>query len=65
MQNRPGFIDDISVRLPWPGYAHFLEAILAPDHPEHQAMREWCGEDFGPGRFDLSAVNEGLERLKV
>ena len=48
-----------------PGYADFLEAILDPNHPEHQATREWCGEDFEPGRFDLSAVNERLERLKV
>jgi len=28
-------------------------------------MRAWCGEDFEPGHFDLSAVNERLERLKV
>ncbi len=34
------------------GYADFLEAILDPNHPEHLAMREWCGEDFEPGRFD-------------
>ena len=48
-----------------PGYADFLEAILDPDHPEHHAMRAWCGEDFEPGHFDLSAVNERLERLRV
>ena len=48
-----------------PGYTDFLEAILDPDHPEHQEMRAWCGEDFEPGHFDLSAVNERLERLKV
>ena len=48
-----------------PGYADFLEAILDPNHPEHLAMREWCGEDFEPGCFDLSGVNERLERLKV
>lgn len=47
------------------GYADFLEAILDPDHPEHHAMRAWCGEAFEPGRFDLSEVNERLERLKV
>jgi len=28
-------------------------------------MRAWCGEAFEPGRFDLSEVNERLERLKV
>ena len=48
-----------------PGYADFLEAILDPDHPEHHAIRAWCGEDFEPGLFDLSAVNERLERLRV
>ena len=47
-----------------PGYADFLEAILDPDHPEHHAMRTWCGDDFEPGRFDLSEENERLERLK-
>ncbi len=36
-----------------------------PNHPEHLAMREWCGEDFEPGRFDLSGVNERLEKLRV
>ena len=45
--------------------ADFLGAILDPDHPEHHAMRAWCGEDFEPGHFDLSAVNERLERLRV
>ena len=51
----------------WGGqrYADFLEAIFDQDHLEHRATRECCGEDFEPGRIDLSAVNESLERLKV
>jgi len=48
-----------------PGYEAFLEAILDPLHPEHQEMQEWAGEDFDPARFDLLAVSQNLERLKV
>jgi len=28
-------------------------------------MRAWCGEEFEPGRFDLSLINERLDTLKV
>ena len=39
------------------GYARFLEAYSDADHPEHEEMLEWAGEDFDPERFDQSEVN--------
>lgn len=40
-----------------PGYYHFLEALKDPNHPNHEEMVEWGGEDFDPRRFDAQAVN--------
>ncbi len=48
---------------PW-GYADFCEAIRNPDHPEHDELREWVGEDFDAEAFDLDQVNEELENLR-
>src|SRR6266851_9621748 len=45
------------------GYAGFLEAIQDPNHPEHEAMREWVGGEFAPDAFDLDEVNRELQRL--
>jgi Plasmid pRiA4b ORF-3-like protein len=45
------------------GYEEFLEAIRDPEHEEHEAMREWGGEEFDPEAFDLRAVNEQLAHL--
>jgi hypothetical protein len=47
-----------------PGYEEFLDAIRDPDHPEHEEMIEWAGEDFDPERFDIDEVNKILEKLK-
>lgn len=47
---------------PW-GYADFLEAIQNPEHPEHEEMLEWVGDEFDPEAFDLDEVNEELEHL--
>ena len=46
------------------GYAHFLEAITQPDHPEHDELLEWVGDEFDPKAFDLAAVNQALEALR-
>lgn len=43
-----------------PGYAHFLEAIADPEHPDHEEMVEWYGEDFDPKRFDAQALNRAF-----
>ena len=45
------------------GYEEFLEAIRDPAHEEHEAMREWGGEEFDPESCDLRAVNEQLAHL--
>jgi hypothetical protein len=45
------------------GYADFLDAIRDPNHPEHEAMLEWIGDDFDPEAFDLQTVNQELGAL--
>lgn len=49
---------------PW-GYVEFLEAINNPEHPEHEDMSEWVGEDFQPEAFDLDAVNAALLGIPI
>ena len=39
------------------GYAHLLEALCNPAHPEHQDLTEWVGGSFDPEAFDLEALN--------
>lgn len=39
------------------GYAGLLEALVDPNHAEHDDLGEWVGEDFEPEAFDLKAVN--------
>ncbi len=46
------------------GYANLLEVIQSPDHPEHDEMIEWLGEEFDPEKFDVEAVNKALRRIK-
>ncbi len=43
------------------GYAHLLEAIQDPDHPEHEDLLEWLEDDFDPEAFDLDEINRELE----
>jgi hypothetical protein len=44
------------------GYAHMLEVIGNPGHPEHDEMVEWLGcDDFDPDFIDIEDVNEGLK----
>ena len=49
------------------GYREFLEAISDPNHPGHESMVEWIGEDFDPNAFDPRAVlfDDPKERLKI
>lgn len=37
-----------------PGYAHLLEVLADPGHPEHDAMKEWAGELRA---FDLAGTD--------
>ena len=43
-----------------PGYNRFLLAIGDPNHPDHDEMVEWGGDDFDPARFDVQAVNRAF-----
>lgn len=39
------------------GYAHFLEAIGDPKHPEHAELLEWAGDSFDPEAFSVRDAN--------
>jgi hypothetical protein len=45
------------------GYGDFLEAMRAPEHPEHETMLEWIGSAFDPLAFDVEAVNQRLKHV--
>jgi len=38
------------------GYEGFLEALLDPSHPEHEANRRRLGTELDPERFDPAQV---------
>lgn len=42
------------------GYAHFLQAMRQPRHPEHEAMMEWHGGSFDPEAFDPQTINRAF-----
>ena len=46
------------------GYAEFLEAIMSPDHEEHESMLEWIGGSFDPEEFDVDDVNNSLAIIR-
>jgi hypothetical protein len=39
------------------GYAHFLEVLANPKHPEHAELMEWASESFDPELFDVQEAN--------
>jgi hypothetical protein len=44
------------------GYEEFLEALLHPDHEEHEHMKAWVGRSFKPTYFSLAEANERLRK---
>ena len=44
------------------GYYYRLEALADPDHPEHEYMIEWFGDDFDPTHFELKELNKKLRK---
>ncbi len=46
------------------GYMNFLDAMLDPNHPEHNSMLQWYGRAFDPEAVDLEAINAELEAIK-
>jgi hypothetical protein len=67
----PCCIDGANARPPEdiggaPGYEDFLAALADPNHPEHEAMSEWYGDDgFDPTAFDCEWVNQWLKQAKI
>jgi hypothetical protein len=45
------------------GYYTKLEALRDAEHPEHEEIIDWMGEDFDPDAFDLEDINARLEWL--
>lgn len=42
------------------GYVEFLEALVDPQHPEHENMVEWIGGAFDPEAFDVVEANVAI-----
>ena len=47
-----------------PGYAHLLEAIRDPEHPEHEELMARVGGRFDPEAFDAVEAKRRLKRIK-
>ncbi len=45
------------------GYMNYLEAVLDPQHEEHEEMIEWRGPGFHPSRFSIDEANAQLQRF--
>jgi hypothetical protein len=46
------------------GYEAFLAALNDPEHPDHESMLDWFGDEFDPEAFDLKAINAGLANVR-
>ncbi|MGE0825652.1 MAG: plasmid pRiA4b ORF-3 family protein [Candidatus Binatia bacterium] len=46
------------------GYANLLEALQDPEHPEHEELSEWLGDNFDPEAFAPERVNRALRRIR-
>jgi len=42
------------------GFKDFLEVMKDPDHPEHDEMFEWYGDDFDPADMDELQIRARL-----
>ncbi|MEZ4717759.1 MAG: plasmid pRiA4b ORF-3 family protein [Caldilineaceae bacterium] len=45
------------------GYVEFVEALADEDHPDHEMMADWFGDEFDPKQVDLNEINADLEAL--
>ena len=46
-----------------PGFAEFKSALAGPPGPERDALLQWAGGDYDPGRFNLSEVNAAVSAI--
>lgn len=44
------------------GYMEMLEILSQPDHAEYKDYKEWLGEEFDPGYFNLDEINHMLSK---
>ncbi len=45
----------------WWGYAHLLDVIADPSHPEHDEMTEWLPANFDAEHFDADEATESMQ----
>lgn len=43
-----------------PGFAHFLECLRDPEHPEHDDMTKWYGKTFDVNDPDVDGIKRAL-----
>ena len=43
-----------------PGFYRLLEILGKPDHPEHEELLEWFGDEYDPESFDIQEVNRAF-----
>ena len=46
------------------GYRELIETINDRQHPDHEEMLEWLGDDFDPKIFDLNMINKQLASIR-
>lgn len=46
------------------GYVDLLTVLQDEEHPEHEEMLEWLGEEFDPEAFRLAEINAALKRIR-
>jgi Plasmid pRiA4b ORF-3-like protein len=46
-----------------PGYYNLLEAILDPEHDQHEELLDWIGGSFDPEFFSADAINQRLDKM--
>ena len=47
-----------------PGYYELWDIMDDKNHPEHQNMLEWYGEEFDPFEFDIEKINFEMEEVE-
>ncbi len=47
----------------YPGYYEFLDAMADPEHPDHEHLKQWYGENFDPNLPETDELK--LEVLKL
>ncbi|OGQ23049.1 MAG: hypothetical protein A3I05_07555 [Deltaproteobacteria bacterium RIFCSPLOWO2_02_FULL_44_10] len=47
-----------------PGYYSMLEIVQDKNHPDHESLKEWLGEDFDPTFFDMGTLNTQLKKIR-